>query len=137
MLCARDELGSLRQGSSGVFVVRYEVDDDLLPEKQRLLLEAVRAGPGSSAIVFVLAPGIWKVDLSVPQFWSKVVTDKTLPLRAMAIVSGSVAVRAATHTFRVGVMLSGHKLAVASMQDEAAAVQWARQALRPEAAASP
>lgn len=125
------------KAAPGVFVVRYETDDDLLPDRQRLLIETVRAERGSAAIVFVLAPGVWKVDLSVPQFWSKVVGDKTLPLRAIAVVSGSVAVRAATHTFRVGLLLGGHKLAVASMQDEAAAVKWARQALTPVAAPSP
>ena len=125
------------KAAPGVFVVRYEVDDDLLPDRQRLLIESVRAERGSAAIVFVLAPGIWKVDLSVPQFWSKVVGDKTLPLRAVAVVSGSVAVRAATHTFRVGLLLSGHKLAVASMQEETAAVKWARQALTPVTAPSP
>lgn len=130
-------MANFQRVAPGVFVVRYGVDDDLLPERQKALLEKVRAEPGSSAIVFVLSPGVWKVDLSVPQFWSRVVTDKTLPLRAIAVVSGSVAVRAATHTFRVGLTLSGHKLAVASMQDESAAVRWARETVTAKPAASP
>jgi len=123
--------------AAGLFVVRYDADDDLLPERQGSLLETVRAEPGGAAIVFVLAPGVWKVDLSVPQFWSRVVGDKSLDLRAIAVVSNSVAVRAATHTFRVGLMLSGHRLVVGSMHDEASAVQWARKALSPSAATSP
>jgi len=128
---------SFERVAPGIFVVRYEKDDDLLPDKQQPLLKAVRAEGVPCAIVFVLAPGIWKVDLSVPQFWSHAVGDSTLPLCAIAVVSASVAVRAATHTFRVATMLRRQKLAVASLHDERAAVQWAREALSPRAPVSP
>ena len=121
----------------GIFVVRYRVEDDLLPDRQAPLLEAVQQEGRPSAFVFVLAAQIWKVDLSVPQFWARTVVDSTLPLRAIAVVSGSVAVRAATHTFRVATMLRGQALAVSSQHDEAAALAWARQAISAPAAASP
>jgi hypothetical protein len=121
----------------GIFVVRYLEADDLLPDRQAALLEAVRVERAGAAIVFVLAPDIWKVDLSVPQFWANVVADPVLPLCAIAVVSGSVAVRAATHTFRVATMLRRQKLAVASLDDETAAVRWARTALSARPAPSP
>jgi len=121
----------------GVFVVRYQTDEELLPDRQAALLAAVRAERGGAAIVFVLAPDVWKVDLSVPQFWAHAVADPALPLRAIAVVSGSVAVRAATHTFRIATMLRKQPLAVASLDEEGAAVHWARNILRAPAPASP
>ena len=123
---------------SGLFVVRYGTEDELLPDRQKRLLDAIRAERTPSAIVFVLAEDVWKVDLSVPQFWAHAVSDPTLSLRAIAVVSSSVAVRAATHTFLVATMLRKQQLAVVSLQDEGAAVQWARKALStPAATASP
>ncbi|MGZ6123368.1 MAG: hypothetical protein ACXWLR_00310 [Myxococcales bacterium] len=121
----------------GVFVVRYQTDEDLLPDRQDALLAAVRAERGGAAIVFVLAPDVWKVDLSVPQFWAKTVADPAIPLRAIAVVSASVAVRAATHTFRIATMLRRQHLAVASLDAEGPAVEWVRNILRAPAAASP
>lgn len=128
---------SFQKVAPGVFVVRYDEADDLLPDRQAALLEAVRAECDGAAIVFVLAPDIWKVDLSVPQFWANTVADPVLPLCAIAVVSGSVAVRAATHTFRVATMLRRQNLAVASLDDETAAVRWARKALSGRPAPSP
>jgi hypothetical protein len=121
----------------GVFVVRYQTDEELLPDRQAALLKAVRAEAGGAAIVFVLAPDIWKVDLSVPQFWSQAVADPALPIRAIAVVSGSVAVRAATHTFRIATMLRKQHLSVASLDEEGAAVQWASNILKAKVAVSP
>lgn len=123
--------------ASGVFVVRYGTDQELLPDRQAALLKSgAREGSGA-AIVFVLAPDVWKVDLSVPQFWPQTVADSTLPLRAIAVVSRSVAVRAATHTFRVARMLRRQHLAVASLDDEAGAARWARYILNASPAPSP
>ena len=123
--------------SPGVFIVRYDSEDDLLPDRQKALLDSVRGEGIPSAIVFVLAPQIWKVDLSVPQFWAQVVRDTTLPLRAIAVVSESVAVRAATHTFRVATLLTNRNLAVSSQHEEASAVRWAKESLSARAAPSP
>ena len=108
-------------------MVRYGTHDELLPERQKPLIAAVRAETAAVAIVFVLAPDVWKVDLSVPQFWAEVVSDASLPLRAIAVVSSSIAVRAATHTFRIATLLRRQDLGVASLDGEATAVQWARE----------
>ena len=108
-----------------------------MPDRQRPLIDAVRKEKIPVAIVFVLAPQIWKVELSVPQFWAQVVRDATLPLRAIAVVSGSVAVRAATHTFRVATLLTNKHLAVSSQGDEAGAVRWAQEKVSARAATSP
>ena len=81
------------------------------------------------AIVFELAPDVWKVDLGVPRFWAGLLSDGTLPVIAIVVLSGSVAVRAATHAFRVSVMLTKRPLAVASMTDEREALEWARKQL--------
>lgn len=121
----------------GLFVVRYQTDEELLPDRQAALLDAVRAERGGAAIVFVLALDVWKVDLSVPQFWARTVADPALRLRAIAVVSTSVAVRAATYTFRIATMLRKQHLVVASLDDEAAAVQWANNILKAWAAPSP
>ncbi len=114
----------------GLFVVRYASEDDLAPERQDALLAAARSEGGPVAIVFVLAPDVWKVDLAVPRFWAGVISGGQLPLRAIAVVSDSIAVRAATHTFRVMVMMMKRPLAVASMSDEDGAVAWAREQLQ-------
>jgi hypothetical protein len=113
--------------AGGIFVVHYATEDDLLPDRQKGLIAALRAEQNATAIVFVLAPDVWKVDLSVPKFWAEIVSDPALPLRAIAVVSTSVAVRAATHTFRVMTMLRRQNLGVASLHDEPGAVDWARE----------
>ncbi len=113
--------------AGGVFVVHYGTEDDLLPDRQKALIAALRAEQDAAAIVFVLSPDVWKVDLAVPKFWAEIVSDPALPLRAIAVVSSSIAVRAATHTFRVLTMLRRQDLGVASLHDEASAVDWARE----------
>ena len=122
-------MGDFEQKEPRLFVVHYGSEEELAAARQGPLLAAVRTAGGPVAMVFVLAPDIWKVDLSVPRFWAGVVGDPTVPLRAVAVVSDSVAVRAATHAFRVSVMMSKRPLAVASMTEEAAAIGWAHEQL--------
>jgi hypothetical protein len=117
--------------SSGLFRVEYLRGEDLKPELQQPLLAALRAEPPGQAlgILFVLGPGVRTVDLSVPSFWLGVTQDRTLKLRALAMVTTAGAVRVAAKGFAMANTLRGLKLEVKTFEAEPAATTWIESAL--------
>ena len=115
----------------GVFVVRYVTAADLAPDRQGPLIDKVRRRGADApvALVFVLSPSVWRVDAKIPLYWLDVTADRALQLRAMAIVSPSVAVRAAALGFAVTNTLRRMPVTVKTFTDEATAIVWAQQAL--------
>ena len=122
--------GNFTHDGSGLFAVRYEVNDDLLPERQEPLVSALRESvlQRKTGIVVVLSPDIAGVDSSVPAFWLKVTA--TLTLAGMAIVTPSAGVRVAASGFRLANVVRGVKLPVETFDDEAAGRAWLEGHLR-------
>ncbi len=110
----------------GVFVVRYERDADMAPERQGPLLDAIRATAlaGEIGLVFEVGPGVHLVDVAVPTFWLRVTADAGLRIRAMAIVSGSTAVTIATAGFAAACAIRGGGVEARHFRARSQALAW-------------
>jgi hypothetical protein len=120
---------SHRAVEPGIVQVLYEHEDDLKPDRQRELLADLEKeiAKGPLAVVFVVTKVAW-IDVSVPKFWLGVTSAMAPGFAAMAIVSSSLAVRAAAKGFGMSVTLRRLPLAVATFTDVDGALGWARAA---------
>jgi hypothetical protein len=85
----------------GHFEVTYQTVEDMAPEGQAALLKALEAElPKHPVSILFLVERI-AVPRSVPEFWLTVTSKHAPRLCAMAIVSESMAVRAAANFFAV------------------------------------
>ncbi len=121
----------------GVFVVRYNRDAEMEPERQGPLLDAIRATArlGHVGIVFEVGPDVHWVDVAVPTFWLRATADDSLRIRAMAIVSGSTAVGIATAGFAAACAIRGTGLEARSFRSRPQALAWVCEKLAAPAAA--
>jgi len=126
------------QHAPGLFLVRYDASEDLQPAKQADLVKALEAVPVPLpvAIVFALGPGVRGVDMDVPTFWLSVTGRRELRLRAMGIVTDSIAVKVAVQGFALANGIRGQEIAVKSFHDAELALEWAREELEKAAQAA-
>lgn len=117
---------------SGVFVVRYDACVELSPELQSDLIDRLRAAScsGETAVVFLVGSGVPTVDFSVPRFWLGVIADPSIRMAAMAIVTGSIAVRIAANAFGAASSARRSELRVQTFDAEETAMGWAADELR-------
>ena len=85
----------------GLFEVSYGSVQDMQPELQRGLLRAIEDELASGPVALLFAVNTLDVPRSVPEFWFTVTRRLAPGLCAMAIVSDSLAVRAAASAFSV------------------------------------
>lgn len=117
------------QNPVGVFLVRYQDKDDLLPANQTALTGALRVSAMSrpTGIIFMLSDAIGWVDPAVPKFWLEVTAS--LPLKAMAIVTKSTGVRIAARGFGIANTVRSVTLLVETFLTEAEALSWVKSQL--------
>lgn len=110
-----------------LLLVRYDTAEDLLPANQADLVQRLRelGARQPVAIVFDVGEKIRSVDLRVPGFWLGVTSERAIALRAMAIASRSLAVRAAAGGFRLANLARGLPLEVRVVDSSEAGVEWA------------
>jgi hypothetical protein len=110
-----------------VLLVRYESHEDLAPERQGLVVRTMREVGHAVpvALVFVVPPGVWKVQRETPEFWLDVTAQPECRLTAMAIVTKSLPVRMAATGFAIANTLRKGVMAVEAFADENEAIQWA------------
>lgn len=122
-----------------LFLVRYDTDEDLLPERQAELVERLRVIGAQQpvAVVFDVADAIRSVDIGVPGFWLGVTGERSIALRAMAIASRSRAVRVAAGGFRLANQARGLPIQVQVFDTADAGVEWAGGVLDQARAAAP
>ena len=120
--------------AQGVLVVRYEWPDQLEPQWQQAVVEAVgvQSAFGPVGLLFILAPRICVLAPNVRVFWRTVVRNPQLRIAALAVVTASWAVEVETQGFEITNALSGRDLRVATFRQEAAARAWVLQVVRPE-----
>jgi hypothetical protein len=116
--------------SPGIVLVRYEWPHHLVPDVQGEFLESVRAASaeGPVAIVFSIGTLIREIAPSVRVFWRRVVTDPSLRISAMAVVTESWAVGVETEGFGVTNEMDGALVRVATFENEADGIAWAERA---------
>lgn len=90
-----------RQTAPGHFEVTYSTVEDMAPELQPDLLASIERELATSAVTVLFIVESRAVPRTVPEFWLKVTTRHAPRLCALAIVSESIAVRAATSAFAV------------------------------------
>lgn len=117
----------------GVFVVRYRTSHDMEPGGQAPLVDAIRtsAGTGHVGLVFDVEPGVHWVDVGVPTFWLRTVSDPSLRIRAMAIVTESSAVRIAAAGFATACAIRQSGLEVRTFRSRAPALAWVTETAAP------
>lgn len=110
----------------GVIRVVYEDADEMLPNRQGPLMEAIdrELARGPVALVFTVYSAR-SVDRSVPAYWRGVTKRLAPQLCAMAITSESLAVRTAARGFSVANTLSRNAVSVKAFESEAPAIDWA------------
>ena len=110
-----------------LFVVTYQVADDLLPERQAALLSEVEAAAklGAVVLVFEVAAEIRSVDVKVPSFWLNV--TGRLPIAAVAIVTSSMLVRVAANGFSLANAARNLQTKVAVFATTREAIAWANE----------
>lgn len=119
------------QHAPGVFLVRYRERDDLAPARQGPLVDALRAASraGPIGVVFDVGAGVHWVDVSVPTFWLQATADGSVRIRAMAIVTGSLAVELAVSGFALAASIRHQGMEVKTFPGQVAALAWARDAV--------
>jgi len=120
----------LETHAPGVFVVRWRsAERDAEPEAPPL--EAIRASARAGCVGIVLDVGkaVRWVDVSVPTVWLRATADASLRIRAMAIVTESVAVGTAAAAFAAACAVRGTELEVRSFRATGPALAWVTEAL--------
>ncbi len=110
----------------GLFVIRYEVAQDLEAARQSELIARVEQAGGPVVMLFELAPSIRMVPMEVPTFWLGVTGRAELSIRGMAIISSSAAVRVAAGGFALANLARGIRIEVKTYPSLEAAIEWAR-----------
>jgi hypothetical protein len=115
----------------GVFLVRYREKEDLAPERQVPLVDAMRSASrtGRIGVVFDVGPAVHWVDVSVPTFWLEITADPSVRLQAMAVVTTSIAVEIAVIGFAAANAIRRTGLDVRSFPALGAALDWASSAV--------
>ncbi len=118
---------SFRVVEPGLLEVTYESAGEMAAKAQAALLHALEkeCGNGPTAIVFFVRK-VNKVDLEVPKLWLGVTQRLAPRLKALAVASGSLAVRAAASTFHISNIVTRTPLEVRAFESERAALDWAR-----------
>jgi hypothetical protein len=113
--------------AAGVLLVRCEWPHHLEPEMQGEILASAHcaAGAGPVGLVFVLHERICEIAPTVRGFWRRVMSDPSLRLAAMAVVTGSWAAEVEAQGFGVTTRMAGADLQVATFTREREAVAWA------------
>ncbi len=89
----------------------------------------MKRGGLQTGIIFVVGPQVRSIDLSVPSFWLRVTGDRTVPIKAMAIVSQAATVRVAASGFSVANKMRGVPIKVDAFRDVAEARLWLDQVM--------
>ncbi len=93
---------SFRTLETGVIEVSYATAEDMAPEAQKALRQAIEGASRTARVALIFRVGrLPKVDPAVPLFWLEVTKNLSPNLCAMAIVSDSIAVRSAARGFGV------------------------------------
>lgn len=112
----------------GILQVEYGNEADMDPAQQTALITLLEneVARGPVGVLFLVQSA--SVPRAVPEFWFGVTTRLAPKLCAMAIVSGSVAVRAAASGFGVTNSLRGVQVAVKAFRagQQADALSWLR-----------
>jgi len=122
---------SFSERAPGFFIVRYDTPEEMAPEQQKTLEEALKRRLSQKlkvGIVFLVGPAVTSVRIEVPAFWLRV--TRALPLSAMAIVSRAMTVKVAALGFGLANKARGVLLAVEPFEEEAPAVAWVKKHLR-------
>lgn len=85
----------------GCFEVTYAVADDMDPRHQQKLLEALERGLAHGPVSVLFVVHTLSVPREVPEFWFRVTKQLAPKLCAIAVISDSLAVRAAASGFSV------------------------------------
>ncbi len=114
----------------GILLVRYEWPHHLAPEAQGELLEAMRAASaaGPVGLVFSIGSLIREIAPSVRVFWRRVVTDPSLRITAMAVVTDSWAIGVEAEGFSVTNEMDGASVRVATFEDLRDGMAWVERA---------
>lgn len=130
---------SFTKKTSGCFEVTYADVQDMAPEAQQALLEAIEreASDRPTSVLFVV--DTLDVQPTVPKFWLDV-TQKLAPrLCAVAIISDNLVVRAAASGFSVSNRLRQVKVQVRAWprSDQHLAERWCAEVRAQAEAAAP
>ncbi|MCC6812222.1 MAG: STAS/SEC14 domain-containing protein [Deltaproteobacteria bacterium] len=103
---------SFERIADGHIEVSYTSAEDMAPEQQRALIDAIERELSARRLTVLFRVGSISVPPAVPTFWLNVTKKHAPKLRAMAVVSDSVAVRAAATSFGIANILRGVSVAV-------------------------
>jgi hypothetical protein len=114
--------------AGGLFEVHYQRNEDLQPEAQGPLVEAIRAHSERlpAALLLHLEDGVQVVDPVLPRFWREVADNSALRMVALAILSNAAQVREDATAFTVTRSLKRRPVVVKSfpVEEHLAAQQW-------------
>lgn len=122
---------SFSEAEPGFFIIRYDTPEEMAPDQQKPLEEAVRrrvAQKCKVGLLFLLGPAVTSVRIEVPAFWLRVTRD--VPLAAMAIVSRAMTVKVAVLGFELANKARNVVLPVQPFEEEAPARTWVKGHLR-------
>jgi hypothetical protein len=116
---------SFSEAEPGFFIVRYDTPEEMAPDQQQPLEDALRRRVAQKlkvGIIFLVGPAVKSVRVEVPAFWLRV--TRALPLTAMAIVTRAMTVKVATLGFDMANKARGVTIAVQPFEEEAEARAW-------------
>jgi hypothetical protein len=127
----------IEAAAPGVLLVRCEWPHHLEPEMQGEILAEARGASerGPVGLVFVLQERICEIAPTVRGFWRRVMSDPSLRLAALAVVTGSWAVEVEAQGFGVTTRMAGGDLQVATFARERDGIAWAASAVAAQGAA--